>query len=255
MYQPLTENRMYKRAKYKVSENIALTSSVYRMRLEGDTEWITRPGQFVNIELEGLYLRRPISICDWDEQSITIIYKVVGRGTEQMSRMAVGCELDVLTGLGNGFNADAECSEALLVGGGVGVPPLYRLAKELLERGRKVSVVLGFGTKAELFYEEEFRALGAKVYVSTVDGSAGVKGFVTDAIREHDIAFDYFYACGPMPMLKALSQSCEQIGELSFEERMGCGFGACMGCSCKTLTGNKRICKEGPVMRKEEILW
>lgn len=255
MYQPLTESKMYKRAKYTIRENTPLTYSVYKMCLEGDTQWITRPGQFVNIELDGLYLRRPISICDWDENSITLIYKVVGRGTEQMSRMTQGEVLDVLTGLGNGFNPDAECQKALLVGGGVGVPPLYRLAKELLGRGRSVSVVLGFGSKAELFYEEEFRALGAEVYVSTVDGSAGVKGFVTDAIRESNISFDYFYACGPLPMLKALSQSCEQSGELSFEERMGCGFGACMGCSCKTLTGNKRICKEGPVMRKEEILW
>lgn len=255
MYQPLTESKMYKRAKYTIRENKPLTTSVYKMCLEGDTQWITRPGQFVNIELDGLYLRRPISICDWDENSITLIYKVVGRGTEQMSRMTQGEVLDVLTGLGNGFNPDVECQKALLVGGGVGVPPLYRLAKELLGRGRSVSVVLGFGSKAELFYEEEFRALGAEVYVSTVDGSAGVKGFVTDAIRESNISFDYFYACGPLPMLKALSQSCEQSGELSFEERMGCGFGACMGCSCKTLTGNKRICKEGPVMRKEEILW
>lgn len=255
MYQPLTESKMYKRAKYTIRENTPLTTSVYRMCLEGDTQWITRPGQFVNIELDGLYLRRPISICDWDENSITLIYKVVGRGTEQMSRMTQGEVLDVLTGLGNGFNPDVECQKVLLVGGGVGVPPLYRLAKELLGRGRSVSVVLGFGSKAELFYEEEFRALGADVYVSTVDGSAGVKGFVTDAICEGNISFDYFYACGPLPMLKALSQSCEQSGELSFEERMGCGFGACMGCSCKTLTGNKRICKEGPVMRKEEILW
>ena len=255
MYQPLTENRMYKRAKYKVSENIALTSSVYRMRLEGDTEWITRPGQFVNIELEGLYLRRPISICDWDEQSITIIYKVVGRGTEQMSRMAQGEVLDVLTGLGNGFNADTECHDVLLVGGGVGVPPLYRLAKDLLGRGRKVNVVLGFGTKAELFYEAEFCALGADVYVSTVDGSAGVKGFVTDAIREHDIAFDYFYACGPMPMLKALCKSLEWPGEVSLDERMACGFGVCMCCSVETRSGAKRICKEGPVFRKEDLIW
>lgn len=246
---------MYKRAKYIVTDNTPLTSAVYRMRLEGDTAWITRPGQFVNIELDGFYLRRPISICDWDAESITIIYKVVGRGTELMSRMSTGQVLDVLTGLGNGFNPDVECCEALLVGGGVGVPPLYNLAKQLLSRGRKVSVVLGFGSVSELFYEEEFRALGADVYVSTVDGSCGVKGFVTDAISQNGIHFDYFYACGPMPMLKALSLSCEQQGELSFEERMGCGFGACMGCSCKTLTGNKRICKEGPVMRKEEILW
>ena len=246
---------MYKKGIYKIVANSPLTRDVYRMVLEGDTQWIMRPGQFVNIELDGLYLRRPISICDWDDKTITIIYKVVGRGTEQMSKMSVGQELDVLTGLGNGFNPDIECNEPLLVGGGVGVPPLYRLAKELLARGKKVSVVLGFNTSSEVFYAEEFRQLGADVYVSTADGSVGVKGFVTDAIREAEVKFDYFYACGPLPMLKALCDNCSQKGELSFEERMGCGFGACMGCSCKTLTGNKRICKEGPVMRREEIIW
>ena len=246
---------MYKKGIYKIVANSPLTRDVYRMVLEGDTQWIMRPGQFVNIELDGLYLRRPISICDWDENTITIIYKVVGRGTEQMSKMSVGEELDVLTGLGNGFNPEIECNEPLLVGGGVGVPPLYHLAKELLAQGKKVSVVLGFNTAAEVFYAEEFRQLGAEVYVSTADGSMGVKGFVTDAIRESGVAFDYFYACGPLLMLKALCDNCSQKGELSFEERMGCGFGACMGCSCKTLTGNKRICKEGPVMRREEIIW
>ena len=246
---------MYKKGIYKIVANSPLTRDVYRMVLEGDTQWIMRPGQFVNIELDGLYLRRPISICDWDENTITIIYKVVGRGTEQMSKMSVGEELDVLTGLGNGFNPDIECNEPLLVGGGVGVPPLYHLAKELLAQGKKVSVVLGFNTAAEVFYADEFRQLGAEVYVSTADGSMGVKGFVTDAIRESGVTFDYFYACGPLPMLKALCDNCSQKGELSFEERMGCGFGACMGCSCKTLTGNKRICKEGPVMRREEIIW
>lgn len=246
---------MYKKGIYKIVANSPLTRDVYRMVLEGDTQWIMRPGQFVNIELDGLYLRRPISICDWDEKTITIIYKVVGRGTEQMSRMAVGEKLDVLTGLGNGFNPEIECNEPLLVGGGVGVPPLYHLAKELLAQGKKVSVVLGFNTAAEVFYADEFRQLGAEVYVSTADGSMGVKGFVTDAIRESGVTFDYFYACGPLPMLKALCDNCSQKGELSFEERMGCGFGACMGCSCKTLTGNKRICKEGPVMRREEIIW
>ena len=227
------------------------------MILEGDTQWIKRPGQFVNIELEGLYLRRPISICDWDDKTITIIYKIVGKGTEQMSQMQPGVELDVLTGLGNGFNPEpaVDNAKSLLVGGGVGVPPLYHLAKVLLAAGRKVSVVLGFNTAAEVFYAEEFRALGADVYVSTADGSMGVKGFVTDAIREAAIDFDYFYSCGPLPMLKALCGCTDKPGELSFEERMGCGFGACMGCSCKTLTGNKRICKEGPVMRREEIIW
>ena len=248
---------MYKKGIYKVVANTPLTREVYRMILEGDTQWIKRPGQFVNIELEGLYLRRPISICDWDDKTITIIYKVVGKGTEQMSQMQPGVELDVLTGLGNGFNPEpaVDNAKSLLVGGGVGVPPLYHLAKVLLAAGRKVSVVLGFNTAAEVFYAEEFRALGADVYVSTADGSMGVKGFVTDAIREAAIDFDYFYSCGPLPMLKALCGCTDKPGELSFEERMGCGFGACMGCSCKTLTGNKRICKEGPVMRREEIIW
>ena len=246
---------MYKKGIYKVVANEPLTPDVWRMVLAGDTQWITRPGQFVNIELEGLYLRRPISISDWSEDTITIIYKVVGRGTEQMSRMATGQELDVLTGLGNGFDADVECQQPLLVGGGVGVPPLYRLAKELIARGRKVSVVLGFNTAKEVFYAEEFRLLGADVYVSTADGSVGTKGFVTDAIRENGVDFDVFYSCGPLPMLKALCDCTDVKGELSFEERMGCGFGACMGCSCKTLAGNKRICKDGPVMKREEIIW
>ena len=246
---------MYKKGIYKVVANEPLTPDVWRMVLAGDTQWITRPGQFVNIELEGLYLRRPISISDWSEDTITIIYKVVGRGTEQMSRMTEGHELDVLTGLGNGFDTDVECQRPLLVGGGVGVPPLYRLAKELIARGRKVSVVLGFNTAKELFYAEEFRLLGADVYVSTADGSVGTKGFVTDAIRENGVDFDFFYSCGPLPMLKALCDCTDVSGELSFEERMGCGFGACMGCSCKTLAGNKRICKDGPVMKREEIIW
>lgn len=246
---------MYKKNVYKVISNSPLTKDVYRMVLEGDTQWITRPGQFVNIELAGLYLRRPISISDWNENTITIIYKVVGRGTEQMAKMEAGVELDLLTGLGNGFDTSVAATRPLLVGGGVGVPPLYRLAKDLLAQGKKVSVVLGFNTASEVFYAEEFKALGVDLYVSTADGSMGVKGFVTDAIRKSEVKFDYFYSCGPLPMLKALCDCCEVSGELSFEERMGCGFGACMGCSCKTLVGNKRICKDGPVMKREEIIW
>ena len=246
---------MYKQGIYKIVDNKALTRDVWRMVLQGDTQWITRPGQFVNIEIEGMYLRRPISICDWDEQSITIIYKVVGRGTKAMSQMEIGAQLDLLTGLGNGFDADIECEKPLLVGGGVGVPPLYRLAKELLKRGRKVSVVLGFNTASEVFYAEEFAALGADVFVSTVDGSQGVKGFVTDAIKEKAIDFDFFYSCGPLPMLKAIYAATECDGEYSFEERMGCGFGACMGCSCQTKKGSKRICKEGPVLKRDEIIF
>ena len=245
---------MYKKGIYEIKANEPLTADVHRMILEGDTQWIDRPGQFVNIELDGFYLRRPISICDYDDRTITLIYKVVGSGTEVMSRMTAGAKLDLLTGLGNGFDPAVECRRPLLVGGGVGVPPLYRLAKELSARGREVTVALGFNTAAEIFYEDEFRTLGAKVFVSTADGSKGTKGFVTDAIRENAVEFDYFYACGPMPMLRALCECCEQNGELSFEERMGCGFGACMGCSCKTHAGNKRICKDGPVMKREEII-
>ena len=246
---------MYKKGIYEIKANEPLTADVHRMILEGDTQWIDRPGQFVNIELDGFYLRRPISICDYDDRTITLIYKVVGSGTEVMSRMTAGAKLDLLTGLGNGFDPAVECRRPLLVGGGVGVPPLYRLAKELSARGREATVAPGFNTAAEIFYEDEFRTLGAKVFVSTADGSKGTKGFVTDAIRENAVEFDYFYACGPMPMLRALCECCEQNGELSFEERMGCGFGACMGCSCKTLAGNKRICKDGPVMKREEIIW
>lgn len=246
---------MYKRAIYAIEGNEPLTAAVWRMVLRGDTQWITRPGQFVNIALTGRYLRRPISVCDYDDETITLIYKVVGGGTEQMSRMRPGEKLDLLTGLGNGFDAAVAARNPLLVGGGVGIPPLYNLARVLLAAGKPVTAVLGFNTAGEIFYADEFRALGARVVVATADGSAGVKGFVTDAIRAEAPDCDYFFACGPMPMLRALSQGLPIPGQLSFEERMGCGFGACMGCSCKTLTGNKRICKEGPVMRKEEILW
>ena len=246
---------MYKKGICRILANEPLTQSVWRMVLEGDTQWITAPGQFVNIALEGRYLRRPISVCDYDERTITLIYKVVGDGTAQMSRMAAGTELDLLTGLGNGFSIREEVRRPLLVGGGVGVPPLYHLAKRLLAAGRPVEVILGFNTAAECFYEEEFRALGCTVTVATADGSHGVRGFVTTALAERRPDFDYFYACGPLPMLRALAEAVEQDGQLSFEERMGCGFGACMGCSCKTKYGNKRICKEGPVLEKGEIIW
>lgn len=246
---------MYKKGIYRIEANERLTAAVWRMVLAGDTQWITAPGQFVNIALEGRYLRRPISICDFDERSITLIYKVVGDGTAQMSRMRPGQELDLLTGLGNGFSIRDEVRRPLLVGGGVGVPPLYNLARRLRSEGREVQVVLGFNTASEVFCEEEFRALGCDVTVATADGSHGVRGFVTTAVAERHPDFDYFYACGPIPMLRALSESVEQQGQLSFEERMGCGFGACMGCSCKTKYGYKRICKEGPVLEKGEVIW
>lgn len=245
----------YKKGLYRIEANERLTESVWRMRLAGDMRWITAPGQFVNIALEGRYLRRPISVCDWNDGEIVLIYKVVGDGTAQMSRMTVGTELDLLTGLGNGFSTRNDARRPLLVGGGVGVPPLYGLARQLLAAGKPVSVVLGFNTAAEIFYEEEFRQAGCDVTVATADGSRGVRGFVTTAIAQTGIDFDYFYACGPLPMLRALCEAVEQDGQLSFEERMGCGFGACMGCSCKTKYGNKRICKEGPVLEKGEIIW
>ena len=246
---------MYKKGIYTILSNEPLTPVVYRMVLEGDTQYITRSGQFINIELEGKFLRRPISVSDYDATTVTIIYKVVGSGTEQMREMKAGQKLDILTGLGNGFNIENEAQRPLLVGGGVGVPPLYNLAKRLLQEGKKPMVILGFNTKSEIFYEEQFKALGVEVYCSTADGSYGVKGFVTDVIREKELKFDYLYTCGPLPMLKALYDATEVEGEFSFEERMGCGFGACMGCSCKTKYGNKRICKDGPVLKREEIIW
>ena len=241
-----------KQGLFEIMENIPLTESVYKMTLRGDVSGITAPGQFVNILLDGLYLRRPISVCDVKEDTLTIIYKVVGKGTQQMSEMTKG-KLDILTGLGNGYDLSPAGEHPVLLGGGVGVPPMYLLAKKLLAQGKHVSVVLGFNTASEVFYEAEFKALGADVTVTTVDGSYGIKGFVTDALK--DMQYTYFYTCGPEPMLKAVYKASDTSGQMSFEKRMGCGFGACMGCSCKTITGYKRICKEGPVMYKEEVLW
>lgn len=241
-----------KQGLFEIVENTPLTDNVFKMVLKGDVSAVTAPGQFVNIQLDGLYLRRPISVCDLSEDTLTIIYKVVGKGTRQMSRMSEG-KLDILTGLGNGYDLSLAGQKSVLLGGGVGVPPMYLLARRLIAQGREVKVVLGFNTHDEVFYEQEFRDLGADVTVTTVDGSYGVKGFVTDVLKNLDTT--YFYACGPEPMLKAVYKATTTSGQMSFEKRMGCGFGACMGCSCKTITGYKRICKEGPVMRKEEILW
>ena len=242
-----------KQGLFKITENIPLTENVMRMRLEGDTSAVSAAGQFVNIKLDGLYLRRPISVYDCDDKAVTIIYKVVGKGTEQMKNMSVGKTLDVLTGLGNGYDLALAGEKPVLIGGGVGVPPMYLLAKMLVGMGKDVSVILGFNTKSEVFCEEDFKALGCNVTVTTVDGSYGIKGFVTDALKNMD--YSYFYTCGPEPMLKAIYNTSVTGGQFSFEERMGCGFGACMGCSCKTLYGNKRICKDGPVLVKEEIIW
>ena len=242
-----------KQSIFEIISNTALTDSVYKMVLAGDTSAITAAGQFVNIQLDGMFLRRPISVCDYDDKTLTIVYKVVGKGTEAMCRMLSGTRLDILTGLGNGYDLSLSGARPVLLGGGVGVPPMYNLAKKLMAQGKQVTVILGFNTKSEIFYEEEFKALGCTTIVATADGSYGLKGFATTPLA--DLDYTYFYTCGPEPMLKAVYKATATSGQMSFEERMGCGFGACMGCSCKTLTGNKRICKEGPVMKKEEILW
>lgn len=242
-----------KQSIFTVKSNIRIAKDIYRLVLEGDTSSLEAPGQFVNLRIDGLFLRRPISVCDYDGSSLTLIYKVVGKGTEKMAAASEGDKFDILTGLGNGYDLSPSGERPLLIGGGVGVPPLYNLCRKLVAEGKKPVVILGFNSKDDVFYKDEFRALGADVYVTTADGSDGIKGFVTDAIK--DIDYTYFYTCGPEPMLKAVYNASVTSGQFSFEERMGCGFGACMGCSCKTLTGNKRICKEGPVLVKEEILW
>ena len=241
-----------KQSIFETIGNTRLVPGVYRMQLRGNTSAITAPGQFVNIQLDGMFLRRPISVCDVQDDVLTIIYKVVGKGTEAMSKMESG-KLDILTGLGNGYDLTTAGEKPVLLGGGVGVPPMYLLAKKLIAEGKPPIVILGFNKQEEIFYEEEFKALGCQVYVTTVDGSYGIRGFVTDALKQLD--YTHFFTCGPEPMLKAVYKASTTSGQMSFEERMGCGFGACMGCSCKTLTGYKRICKDGPVMRKEEILW
>ena len=239
---------------YHIHSNRWLKGDIWEMRLIGDVYPITAPGQFINVKADGHFLRRPISVCDWDEETamITIVYKVVGKGTEALSRMQSGQALDVLCGLGNGFDVSKCGKKTLVIGGGAGVPPMYGLAKELLRAGKTPVAILGFNTIEEMFYVDNFQALGIETIVTTADGSYGVKGFVTDALPEE---YDYFCACGPLPMLKAVSDAASTSGLLSFEERMGCGFGACMGCTCKTKYGDKRICKDGPVLEKEEIIW
>ena len=241
-----------KDSNFIVTENKALTGTVFKMVLSGDVSAITAPGQFVNLKIDGLYLRRPISVYDIDDNSLSLIYKIVGKGTEGMSGMQAGDSIQVLTGLGNGYDLSLSGERPLLIGGGVGIPPLYLLAKKLISEGKSVSVILGFNSKDEVFCEDDFKALGADVAVTTVDGSYGTKGFVTNAIKE---GYTHFYTCGPEPMLRAVYTATNTDGQFSFEERMGCGFGACMGCSCKTISGYKRICRDGPVLGKEEILW
>ena len=250
---------------FTIESNRRLTQSVWEMVLAGDTSACQKPGQFINIKLDGLFLRRPISVCDYDDKQIKIIYKVVGKGTEQMAEMQPGETLDVLTGLGNGYDISKAGESPVLIGGGVGVPPMYGLLKALNEQRMAASaggtntiaapirIILGFNTADEIFYKDEFEEAGAEVLIATVDGSAGTKGFASDVLKALD--YSYFYTCGPMPMFRAIEAVAKASGQYSFEERMGCGFGACMGCSCKTKYGNKRICKDGPVLEREEIIW
>ena len=238
---------------FEIKENKKIAKNTYECVLSGDVSDITSPGQFVNIKLDGFYLRRPISVCDAENGTLTLIYKAVGEGTEKMAKTEIGASWDVLSGLGNGYDLTKAGKRPVLLGGGAGVPPMYMLCKELVKMGADPTVILGFGKSDEIFYEQEFKALGAKVIVTTVDGSYGVKGFVTDALEGLD--YTYFYTCGPEPMLRAVYDKTKTSGQFSFEERMGCGFGACMGCSCKTKYGNKRICRDGPVLVKEEIIW
>ena len=238
---------------YEIISNEKIAKNVMQMIVKGDTSQLTKPGQFINIKLDGFFLRRPISVCDYDSDTITIIYKIVGHGTENMATMKAGDKLDILVGLGNGFDTKKSGDVPVLIGGGVGIPPMYNLCKNLLAGGKKPKVILGFNAKDEIFYEKEFKDLGVDTFVSTVDGSYGTKGFVTDVIKT--LEYDYFYTCGPMPMFNAIEKVAKTSGQYSFEERMGCGFGACMGCSCKTKYGNKRICKDGPVLEREEIIW
>ena len=238
---------------FKIISNENIARNTFKMTLSGDTSGIPAPGQFINIKIDGLYLRRPMSVCDYAKDSLTVIYKVIGKGSEMLSNMKPGQKLDTLTGLGNGFDIKKSGNTPLLIGGGCGVPPLYHLAKKLKEKGCKITAVLGFDTKESVFFKEEMKTICDNVYVTTNDGSYGIKGFVTDVVKDIDCSF--FYTCGPEPMLKAVYDNTKASGELSFEERMGCGFGACMGCSCETKYGSKRICKDGPVLTKEEIIW
>jgi len=242
-----------KQSIFTIKSNELLAKNTYEMVLSGDTSALSAPGQFVNIQLDGFFLRRPISVCDYTDGELTLIYKVVGKGTEKMCKMEPGETLDILVGLGNGFDTKKSGEAPVLLGGGAGVPPMYNLCKKLLAEGKKVTVILGFNGTDEIFYEDKFKMLGAETIVTTADGSYGVKGFVTDALKT--LSYSYFYTCGPEPMLKAIDACATTSGQLSFEERMGCGFGACMGCTCETKYGNKRICKDGPVLEREEIIW
>lgn len=238
---------------FTVISNEKIAKNTYKIILSGNTDG-GRPGQFVNIKIDGFFLRRPISVCDIEENTLTLIYKTVGAGTDKLSKTEKGEKLDILAFLGNGYDLSKSGEAPLLIGGGVGVPPLFLLAKKLVKEGKKPTAILGFNSADEIFLKDEFEALDVKTFIATADGSVGTRGFVTDVMKNTDI-YTYFYTCGPEPMLRAVYNESKTDGEFSFEERMGCGFGACVGCTCKTKYGNKRICRDGPVLSKEEIIW
>ena len=246
---------MKKQGIFTIEKNVPVARDTYSMRLIGDTSAISAPGQFVNILVDGLYLRRPISVCDVEGDGLTIVYKEVGEGTRAMGAMKAGGKLDLLTGLGNGFTVVEGVENPLVIGGGVGTPPMYLLAKRLLQAGQKPAVALGFNSRADAMLCESFEDLGIAPMIATLDGSLGIKGFVTDLMRASGTKYGYYYACGPAPMLRAVWEALGADGQLSFEERMGCGFGACMGCSIKTKGGYKRVCADGPVLFGSEIIW
>lgn len=246
---------MKKQGIFTIEKNVPVARDTYSMRLIGDTSAISAPGQFVNILVDGLYLRRPISVCDVEGDGLTIVYKEVGEGTRAMAAMKAGGKLDLLTGLGNGFTVVEGVENPLVIGGGVGTPPMYLLAKRLLQAGQKPAVALGFNSRADAMLCESFENLGITPMIATLDGSLGIKGFVTDLMRASGTKYGYYYACGPAPMLRAVWEALGADGQLSFEERMGCGFGACMGCSIKTKGGYKRVCADGPVLFGSEIIW
>jgi dihydroorotate dehydrogenase electron transfer subunit len=242
-----------KQGVFTVADNRPLSRRLSRLRLNGDSSAIAGPGQFVSLSLPGFFLRRPFSVCDWDASGFSIVYEQVGKGTEAMLSLTPGDTLDVLTGLGNGFDLRRAGNAPLLVGGGSGVSPMLGLTRRLLSEGRTPHVILGFSGREDVALLEDFRLIGVCPTVTTLDGSFGLRGFVTDALD--DLEPSFFYACGPEAMLRAVSERCACDGQLSFDARMGCGFGACMGCTRPTRSGPKRVCKDGPVFDKGEILW
>ena len=243
-----------KRAVFTVLGNERISADVFDLRLSGDTSELVGSGQFVNADIPDLYLRRPISICDYSPGEMRLVIKIVGKGTQKMASLKEGDPVDLLVPLGNGFDTAKSGKTPYLFGGGVGVAPMVRLAKDLIGQGKKTTVVLGFNSSSDvILYDDYCRIVGKEnVFVTTVDGSFGQKGFVTEVNAD---GASFVYSCGPLPMMKALDKAIECGAEYSFESRMGCGFGACMGCTLASAGGPVRVCREGPVFRKGEILW